>query len=36
MDKSVLKFFNYALKKQELNFKDLKDFNGKVIYQSPK
>lgn len=36
MDKSVLKFFNYALKKQELNFKDLKDFDGKVIYQSPK
>lgn len=36
MDKSVLSFFNYALKNQELNLKELKDFNNQVVYFSKK
>jgi len=36
MDKSVLNFFNYALKNQQLNLTEQKDFDQQVIYFSTK
>ena len=32
MDKTVLDFFNYALKKQDININDYNTYNGQVIY----
>ena len=32
MDKTVLDFFNYALKNQDININDYNTYNGQVIY----